>query len=67
MSEVFRKILASFKISQVECAERLQVTPRSVNQWATGKRKVPGPVWAWIRAYSWGLRMEKLAGLDVRG
>ena len=56
-SQQFRALLKSLKLTQIEAATFLRVQPTTVNRWARGKRKVPGPVaaaldclrerWAW--------------------
>ncbi len=56
-SQEFRSLLKSLELTQIEAATFLRVQPTTVNRWARGKRKVPGPVvaaleclrerWAW--------------------
>jgi transcriptional regulator with XRE-family HTH domain len=40
----FRILLKSLELTQIEAATFLRVRPTTVNRWARGKRKVPGPV-----------------------
>src|SRR5260221_5378909 len=42
--QVFRAALKDLRLTQVGAAEFLRVQPTTVNRWARGKRKVPGPV-----------------------
>ena len=41
--ETFRAWLNQLGLTQMECARRLNVDPRSVRAWALGERAVPGP------------------------
>ena len=43
-AQVFRAALKDLGLTQVGAAEFLRVQPTTVNRWARGKRKVPGPV-----------------------
>ena len=43
-AQVFRAALNDLGLTQVGAAEFLRVQPTTVNRWARGKRKVPGPV-----------------------
>lgn len=45
----FRSALTRLNYRQCDLARLLDVTPRAVNMWARGDRKVPGPVVAWLR------------------
>lgn len=40
----FRALLKRLGLTQIDAATFLRVRPTTVNRWATGKRKVPGPV-----------------------
>ncbi len=40
----FRSLLKGLELTQIEAATFLRVQPTTVNRWARGKRKVPGPV-----------------------
>ena len=42
--QVFRAVLKSLGMTQLAAAAFLRVQPTTVNRWARGKRKVPGPV-----------------------
>ena len=42
--QVFRAALRDLQMTQVRAAEFLRVQPTTVNRWARGTRKVPGPV-----------------------
>jgi Helix-turn-helix len=44
-----RTVLERFGLTQVEFAELLSVTPRTVSLWATGETQLPGPVLAYLR------------------
>jgi DNA-binding XRE family transcriptional regulator len=44
----FREILAEFSLSQVDFARLVGVTARTINQWATDNRDVPGPAVAYL-------------------
>lgn len=44
-----RDRLDCLKLTQVEFARLLGVTPRAVNMWVTGKRKVPSTATAYLR------------------
>jgi hypothetical protein len=44
-----RSVLERFGLAQVEFAELLGVTPRTVSLWATGENQLPGPVSAYLR------------------
>ena len=46
---MLRGVLERFGLTQVEFAELLSVTPRTVNLWATGETQLPGPVLAYLR------------------
>lgn len=41
--------LERFGLRQVEFARLLEVSPRTVSQWATGTSEIPGPVAAYLR------------------
>src|SRR2546422_11025274 len=43
-AQVFRAALRDLDLTQVAAAEFLRVRPTTVNRWARGTRKVPGPV-----------------------
>src|SRR6266566_4527462 len=43
-AQVFRAALRDLDLTQVAAAEFLRVRPTTVNRWARGRRKVPGPV-----------------------
>ncbi len=43
-AQVFKAALRDLGMTQVGAAEFLRVQPTTVNRWARGKRKVPGPV-----------------------
>jgi DNA-binding transcriptional regulator YdaS (Cro superfamily) len=42
--QVFRAALRDLGMTQVRAAEFLRVRPTTVNRWARGTRKIPGPV-----------------------
>ncbi len=46
-----RAVVERLELSQADLAKLLEVTPRSVNLWATGQRAVPGPVAAYLRIF----------------
>ena len=46
-----RMAIERLELSQADLAKLLEVTPRSVNMWATGQRAIPGPVAAYIRIF----------------
>jgi transcriptional regulator with XRE-family HTH domain len=56
-----RAALDQFGLTQIELAELLSVTPRTVSLWATGETQVPGPVLAYLRVLS-RLGPEALSG-----
>lgn len=41
--QVFRAALKELGMTQLGAAEFLRVQPTTVNRWARGKRKIPGP------------------------
>ena len=43
-SQVLRAVLKDLGLTQLAAAAFLRVQPTTVNRWARGKRKVPGPV-----------------------
>lgn len=47
--EKLRAALEEMDIKPRELATLLGVTARAVNMWLDGTRKVPGPVWAYLR------------------
>ena len=47
----FRDVLDRLDLSQAVASKLLEVTPRSVNMWATGSRSVPGPVESYFRLF----------------
>jgi Helix-turn-helix len=46
-----RLVLDEFKLTQVELAKLVGVTPRAVNMWMQGDREIPGPVEAYVRLF----------------
>lgn len=44
-----RSELARLRLSQAALARRLDVTPRHMSRWATGRCAVPAAVWLAIR------------------
>ncbi len=42
--QVFRAALRDLGMTQVRAAEFLRVRPTTVNRWARGTRRIPGPV-----------------------
>jgi len=42
--QVFRAALRELGMTQLRAAEFLRVLPTTVNRWARGTRKIPGPV-----------------------
>jgi DNA-binding transcriptional regulator YiaG len=45
------ELLGYFRLSQAQLARILGVTPRAVNMWCAGDRKVPGTVRAYLRLF----------------
>jgi len=50
--DFLRLTLADLALSQVDFARLIEVTPRAVNLWLSGKRAVPGPVKGYLRLFS---------------
>ncbi len=49
MENPLKEELKQFGLKQLELAKLLDVTPRTVSQWATGETSIPGPVRAYLR------------------
>jgi DNA-binding transcriptional regulator YiaG len=47
-----RKLLDDHHISQARFARMVSVTPRAVNMWIQGERKVSGPAAAYLKLYN---------------
>ena len=45
----FTEMLNRLHLSQVQLARQIKATPRAVNYWAAGSRKIPGSVEAYLR------------------
>jgi DNA-binding transcriptional regulator YiaG len=45
----FKKLMARLRLSQTDLAQRLYVDRTTVNRWAMGTRRVPGPVVAYLK------------------
>lgn len=52
MEKDLKSILKSLGLMQTELAKLLDVTPRTVSQWATGDTALPGPVRAYLRVFT---------------
>ena len=57
--EKFRHVLRRLDLTQVRAAELLHVDARTVRRWASGERKVPGPVVAALEGWLERQRMSK--------
>lgn len=44
----FEMLMNDSELSQSELARRIEVSPNTVSNWATGKTKVPGAVLAYL-------------------
>lgn len=59
-----RAELAALRLSQVDFAGLLFVTPRAVHLWLTDERKIPGPVIAWLAIFKSLSRSAQLLAVD---
>jgi len=61
-AQVFRAALRDLELTQVAAAEFLRVRPTTVNRWARGRRKVPGPVAAALECLRYRRALEAQIG-----
>ncbi len=69
MSSNLKSILKQLGLKQAELAKLLDVTPRTVSQWATGETAIPGPVRGYLRvlgAMPTELRTQEFNRLEER-